>query len=303
MTNQNESDGGLIPATPESVGVPAHDPPDEAQVWERAKREWQQVSRLVDRRAKQRIKFEYGPVGFALLADQHFGDGGVDYPRAEKEAQIVADTPGLYAILAGDVVNNFIITKLAQARYDTRLSIPDEWALLRGYLRILSPKLQVVVGGNHDQWVTMLTGIDYFRDVVGEFSPTVIYDSDDCLVDAEVAEWSVSMRIRHKWKGSSIYNPTHGIERAAKWDQDFIIGMGAHTHVSGVARSFNIGGVNGMALLAGSYKRVDSYARRQGFAKPNTSTAVAVIIDAEEHALVGFDCLEMAAKYLRAVYR
>jgi predicted phosphodiesterase len=287
---------------PQATGIPAHELPDETEVWERARREWKHVEQLTERRNSQAIKFEYGPVAFALLADQHFGDPGVDYPRAQDEAQLVAETPGLYAILAGDVVNNFILAKLSQARFDTRLSIPDEWALLRGYLRILAPKLQIVVG-NHDQWVTRLAGIDYFRDVVAEFRPTVIYDSDDCLVNITVGSWVLPTRIRHKWRGSSIYNPTHGIERAAKWDQDFIIGMGAHTHVSGVVRSFNIGGANGMALMAGTYKRVDQYARRLGFAKSNTSTAVAVLIDEKERALVGFDNLKMVAKYLCAVYK
>ena len=58
-----------------------------------------------------------------------------------------------------------------------------------------------------------------------------------------------------------------------------------------------------MALMAGTYKRVDQYARRLGFAKSNTSTAVAVLIDEKERALVGFDNLKMVAKYLCAVYK
>jgi hypothetical protein len=148
----------------------------------------------------------------------------------------------------------------------------------------------------------MLTGISYFEQVLVDMVPHVIYDRDDVVVTATVGGWEVPLRIRHKWRGSSIYNPTHGIERAAKWDHDFLVGMGAHTHESGLTRSFNVDGTTGIAMLAGTYKRLDAYARRQGFPKPNASTSVAVVIDEERKSLTGFDNLEACADYMQELY-
>jgi len=109
------------------------------------------------------------------------------------------------------------------------------------------------------------------------------------------------MRVRHKWRGSSIYNPSHGIERAFKWDQDFEIGVGGHTHASGVVRSFNAAGSTGWAAMVGSYKRVDEFARRGGFAKANGSAAVALLFDEVSGRAVGFDDLGLCARVLTAM--
>jgi hypothetical protein len=78
--------------------------------------------------------------------------------------------------------------------------------------------------------------------------------------------------------------------------------MGAHTHVSGLTRAFNVEGRTGVAMLAGSYKRYDTYANDLGLPAPNQSTAVTVIIDDEDRSLTGFDNLDTAARYMDAMY-
>ena len=276
--------------------------PDEEDVYRRACAEYEQTRKLYERKRNQHIDFDRGPVAIVEVADLHSGDMGVDYERAFYEAELIAETPGMYVITVGDMVNNFIIGTLTQARSGTRLSIPDEWALLRRYLKIVAPKWLLSVGGNHDQWTTMLTGVDYFAEIVGQIKSRVIYDSDDVVFTVNVGDWAIPCRARHKWRGNSIYNVTHAIERAAKFDGDFLIGFGAHTHTGGYTRGMDVGGANGMAVQAGTYKRIDGFARRMGFAYPNNSTAVAVVIDAEYHSLTGFDNLEACANYMQLVY-
>ena len=276
--------------------------PDEEDVYRRACDEYEKTRKLYERKRNQHIDFDSGPVAIVEVADLHSGDVGVDYERAFAEAELIRDTPGMYVITVGDMVNNFIIGTLAQARSGTRLSIPDEWALLRRYLKIIAPKWLLAVGGNHDQWTTMLTGVDYFAEIVGQIKSRVIYDSDDVLFTLNVGDWSIPCRARHKWRGNSIYNVTHAIERAAKFDDDFLIGFGAHTHVGGYVRDMNVGGMDGKAVQAGTYKRIDGFARRMGFAKPNLSTAVAVVISPEFHSLSGFNNLYECANYMSCVY-
>ena len=276
--------------------------PDPDEVFGRACREWERTKQLVELRANQRIAFDHGPIALVNTADWHMGGSGVDYPRLDAELNIIADTPGMYAIGAGDLLNQMIVGRILDARKNERLSIRDEWALLRRMLAIVAPKLLVVVMGNHDNWVESLTGISYFERELEALKPRVLFDTDDAHIAVAVGGWEIPVRIRHHWRGSSIYNATHGIERALREDHDFIIGMGAHTHVSGLAREVNASGETGMALMAGTYKRVDDYARKGGFARANSSTSVAVVINERRHSLTGYGDLQTCADYMEAVY-
>jgi len=156
--------------------------------------------------------------------------------------------------------------------------------------------------GNHDNWLEALVGVSYFERELQDLKPSVIFDANDAIIQVQVGDWELPVRIRHQWRGTSIYNPTHGIERAAKWDHDFLIGMGAHTHACGVVREFNIDGVTGMAMMAGTYKREDDYARRSGLPRQNNSTSVAVVINDERRSLTGFGDLQTCADYMEAIY-
>ena len=286
----------------ETHGVPAHQWPDEDDVYRRACEEWERTNEHIRLRASQRLVYSHGPVCHVYSADWHLGGSGVDYPRLFGELELIADTPGMRLVLLGDLVNQFVIGRLRQARDNARLAICDEWALVRRALRIAGHKLDACIGGNHDGWAELLIGIDYFREVVASIRPDVLYDADDARVTLQIGDWEIPARFRHKWQGSSIYNDTHGIERAAKWDQDFLLGVGAHYHRGGLARPFLVGGKHGMAAVLGSYKRNDRYSRRGGFPKPGPDAAVAVMFDEETRTMTGFSNLEMAARFMSKVY-
>jgi hypothetical protein len=249
-------------------------------------------------RQTQRIRFRRGPIAIAFAADLHLGSTGVDYERVFREAQIIAETDGMYLMLVGDLVDNFILAKLVCARWSTAVSLEEEWVLLKKYLDVVADKLLVSVSGNHEKWTYALSGIDYFKEALARVRRDVVYDTDDALVRLEVGRAVFPTRLRHRWLGNSIYNPTHGIERAYRFDGDFIVGVGGHDHAAGLARQFNAGGRTGMAVLCGSYKRVDPFARAKGFARPNGSTAVTVIFD-EDGTMIGIDRLEYAASVIR----
>jgi len=291
------------PPTCTATGVTAAgELPDEEAVYQRAVAGWEETRELEERKNSQVLEFSHGPVAMVWMADQHLGGKGVDYPRAFAEAEIVRDTPGMFAGTVGDLLDGFIIDKLLKIRLGKAFSIPEEFALVRRYLRVLGPKLKISVGGNHDFWFSWLTGIDYFREVLAGIVPGVLYDVDDCRVTVRVGDAEFRGRVRHKWRGTSIYNPTHGAERAAKWDQDFEWAVGAHTHACGVARGFVAGGESGIAVQCGSYKVVDDFARRLGVPKANKSTAVAIVFDEETRSMTGFENLDFAARFMRKVY-
>lgn len=277
---------------------------DETDASSRAIDAFRRTNEIDQRRRSQVIEFDTDRmVGLANLADIHAGGTGVDYPRLFSELELINSTPGLFVATVGDMVDNYILTKLAFVQRDNPLSIGDEWAITRRVLNLIAPRHVLAVGGNHDAWTTIASGVDYFGAVLSAVSPETLYDTDDSRVTIKIGDRRWPGRLRHKWSGHSIYNPTHGIERGFLFDHDFAWGVGAHTHVSGLARTFNASGENGLAVLCGTYKRIDDYARVGGFPKPNRSTAVVILFDPATGGMVGIDNLATAAEILTAVYR
>jgi hypothetical protein len=204
----------------------------------------------------------------------------------------------MYAVLCGDLLDNFIVPKLMAARANSRIAIEEEWTLVRKYLKLIAPKLLASVEGNHEKWTWVLGGVNYFADVLREIKPTAIFDTDDVLIDIQVGGAHYPTRIRHHWKYRSIYNLTHGVEQGSRFDGDFLIGVGAHTHASGVIRGFNARGQNGVAVLCGSYKVLDPFAKQCGFPKHNTSTAQTLILF-DDGTKIACESIERAAETMR----
>jgi len=275
---------------------------DEEEIWQRAVKQFNKLKAQMAIAEKRRIRFEHGPIALCFGADLHLGGAGVDYERIERELKLIAGTPNMYLALLGDLIDNFILPKLVHARWDSTVTPSEEWILLRRTLRLVIIKLLLSVGGNHEGWISALTGIDLFKDEVEQVKQnrTLIYDYADIIFRLQVGRAEFPIRLRHKWSGSSIYNLTHGIERSQKWDQNFLIGVGAHTHASGACRGFDAGGKLGMAVLCGSYKVYDRHARAGGFAQPNGST-IQTIIFFEDGTYFGIENLELAVQVMRVV--
>ena len=292
------SDHGHDKPAWKTEGVTAAEPPNAGEVLARMRLEWQATAALEKRRRSQSVEFPGDYAMLVFVADQHIGNAGTDYDRLFSEADTIAKTEGMYCASLGDVFDNFIKAKLAHIRFKTRQSIPDEAVVGKEYIQAISAKTFAWVAGNHEHWTELLTGVDYFRDLIADACPDCLYDADDCRVTVKVGQYEWRLRMRHDWQGGSIYNLTHAIERASRFDHDFDIGVGAHTHRSGVARGFDNAGGSGLAVLCGSYKRLDSFSRERGFHQANPSTAVAVLLDGISGAMVGFEDLSLAARVI-----
>jgi len=274
---------------------------DEEAILQKALAGYQHSLLLDARQHDQIIIIDFSPACVVFTADQHFGNAGTDVQRAFAEAELINRMPQTLVATLGDLFDNFILEKMRSIRFDTPLSIQEEIVLGKQYMQRLAPKWRLAVDGNHDLWTMLLTGMNWQREMLKEIAPTILHDAYDCRVTLRVKGVDFPGRLRHNWRGRSEINDTHGIEKAARFDQDFVWGVGAHTHRSGVVRTFNAAGCNGIAGLCGSYKRIDSYARQNGYPKPNTSTAIAIIFDADTNSMTGFDNLEMAAKVMQSL--
>lgn len=277
---------------------------DEEAEWQRAINEHRKARERLRRQRAGRLSWDYGAVCLVFMADTHLGGTGVDYEAIDRDIDLVLATPGAYIVAVGDLLDNFIIGKLLAIQMDTPFTIDSQWALVRRMLRRMAPRLVASVGGNHDAWTRLLAGVDYFKDVHDQIvGRQILYGRNELRVMAQVGAAEFPLKIRHKWSGFSMYNPTHGPERDAKFNAGYPwrIGVAAHTHTGGYVREFNRGGRTALAVQCGTYKRIDDYADVNDFPEPNEAAAVAVILD-EDGDMWGTSNLRAAVKYMQAVH-
>jgi len=285
-------------SVPDIYGVQARESVSVDKAIARAKAQWRETLIERERRKRQAVTFSgEGPQCIMFMADSHAGSAGVNYDRLFEEADMIGNTPNTSVVYVGDLVDQFVLQSMSQIRFHTSLTVPEEWAIARGLLELLAHKIVVTVAGNHDNWTNMLVGIDYFKDIVSQMSPDALYGMHEVLFHLKVgnAEWRI--KARHKWRGVSIHNPTLGIERAARLDGDFDIGVGGHTHTAGLCRPFVSAGKTGWAVLCGSPKEEDDFADYLGLPKSNESITVPLVFT-PENSIIAFQTVEDASKFM-----
>lgn len=268
-------------------------PPDE--LWRAAIDAQTQVFKRIEQRRNQIIRLK-PPCAIALLSDCHFGSPYTDYTTLKRDAEIIRDTPDCYAGFHGDGVDNWIIGKLQGLQRGQVMTFDAEWQLFYDWLKMLQGKLVYVVAGNHDNWTIKVAGFDRVREALRGIQ--VLYHQDQIVFTLEVGLAQYVVKVRHKWRGSSVFNVTHGIE--VSWERggdDFDIGIGGHTHQGTYHRPFSRHGKIRHAILTGTYKIMDAYGIESGYANPVGRGCGALLFD-QAGQLHFYDDLERTANYL-----
>ena len=242
------------------------------ELWSMAEAAQERAEGQAAKRRHQRIVIPQPdrPFGLAYLSDMHFGDPATDSKALKRDAEIIRDTPRLWCGYHGDGINNWIVGKLAALQRDEVLTFDAEVQLLAEWLRVLQGKLLWVVCGNHDNWTRKLAGFDLIRSLLS--GVRVLYDRDEVRFSLVWGQRTIRYKVRHKWKYSSVFNPTHPIE--VGWQRggaDFDVGLGGHTHIGTACRPFWRHGLERQAVLTGTYKRIDvpgSYGAELGLPMP-----------------------------------
>lgn len=236
------------------------------------------VEDILERRYSQEVHISGNkPVAVVLMSDIHLGGGDVDYRSVKADAELVANTDGMYAIGVGDYTDNWI-GKLEGLQRGQAVNFEAEIALMEWWFETLKKKLVAVVAGNHDTGRTKrLAGIDYIKRMLK--GAELLYDTEEVrfLLTLGKAAWRV--KLRHIWRGNSQYNDTHAIEKDPRFGDDaFDIGIGGHTHRGTLFREFMFHGQRRLAVLCGTYKMHDQYAVQLGYPRSPHDASGALIL-------------------------
>jgi hypothetical protein len=251
----------------------------------------------------QTVRFDYGPICLAFQGDEHYGNSGCDIDHALEDAHLIADTPGMFAIKMGDIVDNFIVGYLLGENAKQSLAIESQWECAKRHLDILSNNVIAVVGGNHGGWTHALSYIDPVRQITPD---DVLYDPDEITFRLKVGTSSKKVFLRHKFsKGHSQWNETHALEKAAKFTHPgYDIYAAAHTHSGLHLKQFAKRGTDdyAVAIQTDTYKKYDDYGDEQGYsAYPKEDVAGALIVH-EDGETIPMKSLETASRYMQKFY-
>lgn len=287
------------PPAPEIVGAGPDVKPDVEAIREEAARRYRDKARRAHQKAHQRITFPHGPVCIVFGGDQHIGNAGTDVDRMFSEQEMIRNVPGSYFWQMGDLVDQFILGRLIAENWKPSLPVAEQWWLAEEYMNGFADRLLAVNAGNHDAWAQKASGVDRMRDITPN---GVLYDADTIRATVEVGEHKYRIWTRHKWRGSSMYNMTHGQERGVRFDSpNFDVYVGAHKHTGAVARELIHAGERKIAIQVGTYKVQDDYALAEGFPAHDASTVCCLILhgDGSFHAMSD---LKAALNFMSAVY-
>lgn len=262
--------------SPTIIGLgPDDGAPDPAVVLEKAKLAQKRGSVLSKKRQNQVIVLPGNlPAGIAVISDLHLGGPGVDYAAADRDADIVANTEGLYGSSHGDWFDNWIIGRLTALQRHQVLTFDEEFALFEHFIKRIDPLW--LVSGNHENWTHKVAGYDRVRECLK--GTRVLYDRHEIAFTLQLGKATWKVKVRHKWRGTSVFNDTHGIE--VGWQRgtsEFDIGIGGHTHRATLIRPFIRHHEKKYAILTGTYTLEDEYGRELGFAQSHGSGCGAII--------------------------
>jgi len=243
---------------------------------------------------------EFGPCPIAVVAvaDQHLGSPGVDTKLVFEHADLIARTPGLYAINLGDTIDNMIVGRLQTTGVFDCESIEWQRSQLERYLRYLSNSLIAYVSGNHELFTYSLTRLDPSEDLSSGLG--IIYDKYELYLVLKVGHQTYRLHARHKYRGNSEYNDLHAAiklyhngNRTPFNDHNPDIVVLGHTHTYSWGKMFKQGKLRIFAIT-GSYKTSDGWAKSKGY-NPAAPLFPIFIFHPDRHCIEIHDDLEYVA--------
>ena len=215
------------------------------------------------------------PIGIVVLGDTHLDDDGTDLADVERHMQIIRKTAGMYAASAGDHSNCWV-GRLARLYAEQSTSAEEAWQLVEWFIDGLAGKIIFLIGGNHDAFLGAGDPIKWISR-----QHNALYQSSEVRLELCFPNGDrVRVNARHDHAGKSIYNPAHGVMKAATWGtRDHII-IAGHKHISGYGVLKDPeSGRTCHSIQVGSFKVYDRYARERGFRDQTLSPSATIIIN------------------------
>ena len=247
------------------------------------------------------------PIAISFLSDVHMGSPVTDYEGLRDDLKLIETHPQLFMFAGGDWNDSFLPSFRNAGAVLNQLVSPDiQFKATSNILKHFCDKKKLLAksGGNHDAFMTKVTGVDMnFWILKGEKPPYLPYGG---LIKLTVGKQTYNILWKHKWRYNSSLNEFNTHHRAYEilYPNADIVVM-EHNHTPGI-ETIEKGEFDAKKTLVnirtGGYKVGDAYSRT--YFKDGRRGAQTVILYPEEHRLVpmhGAKAIEDATIYLRGL--
>ena len=202
------------------------------------------------------------PVAIAFLSDLHLGNAGIDYELLKETGEVIKEHPLAYCITGGDITDSLFFDYGEEV-----LNMQEQYVYMSKLLAwIGSENILAGVSGNHDQW-SRKQGVTNYIEFTNHTQRPLLRGVS--FIDLKVGEIPYRLLVAHRFRGESMYNPTHQESRANRELQGADIIMAAHAHKAGESFIYQPeygGGTRKITLINGkTFKKLDGYGKDQGY--------------------------------------
>lgn len=200
------------------------------------------------------------PIYVLVLGDAHFGSWGTDYDVLKQITDEILNTPNLYVMLIGDLLQMSIKLRGVLEVSDNALPPKFQMMLLDSWLNEIKHKVICSTWDNHSVMREEdVTGYSKYAEI---FERVTMYFNGIGHLDLKVGDEVYKIAVSHFFRGYSIDNPCHGAMRYMRRQGiDREIAMAGDSHVPGIIKYID-GEKTRCALNSGTAQTNSGYAKR-----------------------------------------
>jgi transposase-like protein len=273
--------------------------PDFIDARDRMVSAYQRKKQKGDWRKPVLINMPAEPFRLKLFGDPHLDNPGCDIALFIEHMEELGD--GVYGACVGDWFDNW--GKSLAHLWKEGGSPSDAWLVFEDMMERFGHHLIAACSGNHDDWThAPIDPVDLIMKRHG-----VVYRKGAVrLMLAFDGLQPLTVAIRHKWRGGSIYSPAHGIVRSSIWGWRDALMVGGHTHVDEPRMRVHPDGFISHACQISAFKVIDEYADTHGFISHRIKPVWDLVIDprrpeTDADRIKIFWSSQAAAAYLAAI--
>jgi hypothetical protein len=217
-----------------------------------------------------------GPYALMFFGDPHVDDNGCHWPLLQKHCELAANTEALYAINIGDTTNNWV-GRLAKLWANQDTSASTAMKMAKWLLHDSGVPWFIWLHGNHDMWDGPVS-TKWFNAIKPHHVQMDDWQSKFTLRSPNGFDFRVWAA--HNFKGNSIWNNLHGLERAAQMQDWAHLYVAGHHHDTGLRQGENPHRQFCYWLMrVRGYKFMDEYAELHGFGEHQFGASGLVVVD------------------------
>jgi len=223
-------------------------------------------------------------------ADWHLGSISVNYKEFKKHIELLLETPHVYMVTVGDLIDNFRRFNSLQPVLSQVANPKDQVLILRSLLDEFWKKKKWIGAcwGNHDvQRDEAIYGQSAVKELISHNIP---YFNGKGTLGIKVGNEKYSIRMSHYFQGNSIYNQLHSAMREMRFHYPFAdVFVSAHKHTPAITNTFEFG-QRKCFIRTGAFEIDSGYSKR--FWDKGIIGTPAVVFRTDRHEVFAYPSLE-----------